>query len=183
MPNPISTIGSMILLVFVMFYITTFESYQKQENLLYDNTYKAVTEFVDNVRFKGYITPEMYEDFEDKIDVSDTLFDIEIVHKHKVYNPIYTDPTNLNSFTGDYTVDYDEYYSGDIEDKLFNDTSVAYADRMYKMEKDDYFQIYIENKTRLKSKIIFDSLTGGKFDDDAVGISIPYGGMIHNEDY
>lgn len=183
MPNAISAIIGTILLVLVMFYVPAYQTFEKQEDITYHNAYQAVTEFVDNVRFKGYITPKMYEDFQEKLHLGDVLFDVEIVHRHKIYTPVYIEPSNLNSFTGEYIVDYDEYYWEQIEPKLFDESEGPYEERMYKLESGDYFEVYVENKTKFKSTMLFEFLTGNIGDDNRVEISIPYGGMVLNEDY
>lgn len=180
MPNPISKIFAVILGVLLMFYVPIYQSYQKQDDLIYQNVKQAVTQFVDNVRTKGYITPKMYEDFQNEISVGTYLFRTDITHKQKVYTPVYTD---TNTFTGEYTVDYDEYYWAQIEKFLFDKTNVIpKEDRMYKLQQGDFFSVHVENMTKTKSTMLFDFLTGGAGGNDIV-ISVPYGGMVLNEDY
>jgi hypothetical protein len=182
MPNIISKIFAVILAVVAMFYIPAYQIYKQEENFTYVNTYEAVTDFVDNVRMKGYITPKMYEDFQQKIHVGDVLFEVEMLHQHKIYSPVYTDPQDTTSFTGEYQVHYDEFYGKQIKDVLYGDSSTPMDERQYKLENGDFFQIYVENKTKFKSTMLFDFLTGG-LGSDPVVISIPYGGMVLNEDW
>lgn len=78
-----------------MFYVPVYQSYQKQDDLVYQNVKQAVTQFVDNVRTKGYITPKMYEDFQNEISVGTYLFRTDIVHEQKsihlfIRTPIYS---------------------------------------------------------------------------------------------
>lgn len=184
MPNPISSLFAVLLAVLVMYYVPAYQVYKKEEDLAYTNTYQVVTDFVDNVRMKGFITPKMYEDFQNRLHIGDVLYDVEMVHKHKTYVPVYNDPRNMNSFTGEYTVDYEEYYWEQIEPYLFGSaSSTNYDDRMYKLEEGDYFQVYVENKTKFKSTMVFDFLTGNPGGINEVVISVPYGGMVLNEDY
>lgn len=184
MVNPISKLFAVILSVLVMFYFITYQNYKKQEDLTYINTYKVVTEFVDNVRMKGYITPSMYEDFELALHTgTDVLFNIELTHSQKVYSPIYTDPTDSNSFTGEYQVDYQEFYWEQIKQPLFLDESTPYEERIYKLQTGDYFEVYVENKTKFKSSMLLDFLTGSVGNDNDVLIPFPYGGMVLNQDW
>lgn len=183
MPNALSKVFVVILSVLVLYYVPTYQIYKKQEDLAYANTYQVVTEFVDNVRMKGFITPQMYDDFQAKLHVGDVLYDVQLVHQHKVYSPIYSDPSNANSFTGKYDVQYDEFYWEQIEPYLYGTASSPdYKERKYKLESGDFFEVYVENKTKFKSTMLFDFLTGG-LGSDGVVISIPYGGMVLNEDY
>lgn len=183
MPNALSKVFAVILAVLVLYYVPTYQIYKKEEDLAYVNTYEVVTEFVDNVRMKGFITPQMYEDFQSKLHIGNVLYDVQMVHQHKIYSPVYTNPGDLNSFTGKYEVQYDEFYWEQIEPYLFGTaSSTDYKERKYKLENGDFFQVYVENKTKFKSTMLFDFLTGG-LSSDAVVISIPYGGMVLNEDY
>lgn len=165
-----------------MYFLPAYQIYKQEENFTYLNTYQTVTDFVDNVRMKGYITPQMYEDFQRKLHVGDVLFDVEIVHQHKIYSPVYTDPQDTTSFTGQYETQYDEYYWEQIKETLYNKTNVPVADRKYKLEYGDFISVYVENKTKFKSTMLFDFFTGG-FGSDPVVISVPYGGMVLNEDW
>lgn len=178
-PNAIKAIFSFILLVFVLFYLPTYGTYVKQKDLMYMNTKQATSDFVDNVRYKGYISDDMYEDFLFRISLSDILFNVEIEHHKKVYNPVLTDPTDPSTFTGDYKVSYDEYFTEEIKENLFSET----GNNIYKMEKGDYIKVVVNNTTKLKSSIMFDFVTGSPGDDGISEIYVPYGGVILNEDY
>ncbi|MER2005895.1 MAG: hypothetical protein ABS939_00465 [Psychrobacillus sp.] len=180
MPNILAKVFGVLLGVLLMFYIPVYQSYQKQDDLTYQVAKQAVTNFVDNVRTKGYITPQMYEDFQREMNIGTYLFRTEVVHEQKVYTPIYTDN---QTFTGQYTVDYDEYYWKQIEKFLFDESNVIpKEERMYKLQQGDFFSVHVENMTKTKSTMLFDFLTGGAGGNDIV-ISIPYGGMVLNEDY
>lgn len=183
MPNAISKLFAVILAILVLYYVPTYQIYKKQEDLAYLNTYETVTAFVDNVRMKGYITPQMYEDFQKKLIIGDVLYDVEMTHKHKLYVPVFSDPANPNSFTGEYQVQYSEYYETQILDVLYGDPTKSIEQRTYKLENGDFFSLYVENKTKFKSTMILDFLTGAISKDNEVVVSVPYGGMILNEDY
>ncbi|MEK4488004.1 hypothetical protein MHH81_21070 [Psychrobacillus sp. FSL H8-0484] len=181
MPNSLSKIFTLILAVLLLYYVPTYQSFHKQDDIVSQNVKQATTNFVDNVRMKGYITPQMYEDFQRELSVGTKyLFKTEIKHEQKVYTPVYT---NANVFTGEYTVDYDEYYWSQIEKLLFDESSsIPKEDRMYKLQQGDFFSVHVENVTKSYSSMMYDFLTGGVGGDD-IFISYPYGGMVLNEDY
>ncbi|MCM3390208.1 hypothetical protein LG296_21210 (plasmid) [Ureibacillus chungkukjangi] len=185
LPNPISAVFAFIFSALIMLYVPAYQTFEKQEDLAYLNTQNAVTNFVDNVRMKGFITPKMYEDFQAQLHgVGDVLYDVELVHKHKIYTPVYTNPEDITTFTDEYRVDYEEFYWPQIEPYLFSDaSSTDYDKRIYKLEEGDFFEVYVKNKTKFKSTMLFNFLTGSVGDDEAVVISVPYGGMVLNEDY
>ncbi|MER2006152.1 MAG: hypothetical protein ABS939_01765 [Psychrobacillus sp.] len=185
MPNAISKVFAIILAALVMFYFVTYQNYKKQEDLAYIHTYQEVTKFVDSVRMKGYITPKMYEQFEVGLHQgNEVLFDIEIVHEQKKYQPVYTNGTAFQSatFTGKYQVQYDEYFKQQLFDVLY-DESVPYNQRMYKLQKDDYFTVTVQNKTKFKSTMLLSMLTGGAAGTTDTTLYFPYGGMVLNEDW
>ncbi|MBQ0139978.1 MAG: hypothetical protein KBT36_11810 [Kurthia sp.] len=182
MPNPVSKIFAIILATLVMFMVPAYQNAKKQEDLTYLNTYKVVTNFTDSVRLKGYITPDMYNEFALSLHTgTNVLFDIKMEHKKKVYNPVYTDPNDLTTFTGDYQVDYESYVETQINEVLF-DSNVPYENRMYKLQKDDEFSVTVTNKTKFKSTMILDFLTANIAGNDEV-IYFPYGGIVLNEDW
>lgn len=183
MPNILSKVFALIMLVLVMIFVPIYQSYKNQDDLAQQVAYQAVTNFVDNVRTKGYISPQMIEDFETRLEIGTYLFKTEFTHEKKVYTPVYTDPTNPASFTGDYTVDFDDYHKSQIMPYLFNDlSSVPKNERKYLMTAGDFFTVQVENITRTKSSMLFDFLTGGN-SGDGVNILIPYGGLVLNEDF
>lgn len=183
MPNALSKIFAVILMVVALYYIPLYQQYKKQEDLAYLNTYQATMEFADNVRMKGFISRQMYEDYMAKINIGEVLYNVEMTHKHRVYTPEYTDPTDLNTFTGNYLLQYDDFFETQILEHLYSEAALADPDRIYRLEKDDYFKIYVENKTKFKSTMLFDFLTANISNHDGVVISIPYGGKVLNEDY
>lgn len=184
MPNFLSKFIASFIALGVLFVFPTFQSYKAQERMAALSADIAVHKFVDNVRMKGFITAEMIEDFQRQLHIGDVLYDVEMVHRHKIYTPVYTNTSDLNSYTGEYTVDNDDFYGAQIMDYLFGDSGSGPIElRMYKLEKDDYFEVSVENKTKFKSTMLFDFITLNPPSDNEVVVSIPYGGMVLNEDY
>lgn len=139
MPNPIMKVFAFILFTLAIFFVV-YQSYQKQDDLAYQVAYQAVNDFVDNVRTKGYISPKMIEDFEAELEIGSYVYDIEYVHEKKVYTPVYEDPTNVATWTGEYVIDYDEYYKNQIFPHLFDESnSLPKKERMYYLSKGDFF--------------------------------------------
>lgn len=183
MANPLSTIFAVMLLVIAVVFVPVYQSYQKQDELVYLNAKKEVTELVDTVLTKGYITAKMVEDFETKLEVGDYIFRTEFTHARKVYTPVYTNPRQASSFTGDYVVQYDEFYKDQIMTVLFdNNQPKKKYDRKYYLSVGDTFTVNVENINRTKSSMIFDFLTVSNTGDVAK-IVIPYGGRVLNEDF
>jgi len=182
LPNGFAKVVSMLLFVLLILF-AVYQNFRIQDDVASQNTYNTVTQFVDNVRTKGFITPKMYEDFQKQLDIGNYHFDIEMVHKQKIYTPDFKDPKDDKSFTGEYLVDYDEFYKDQIEDVLYGQTSKPSDKRMYKLQQDDYFSVSVENANKTNSSILFDFLTNNTGDEKGSSINVSYGGMVLNEDY
>lgn len=184
MPNVLSKLFASLLVIGGLLLAPTYQVLKKEEDIASLNANQVVTNFVENVRMKGFITPQMVEDFQRQLQVGNVLYDVEMVHKHKIYTPVYSDTSDLNSYTGEYKVDYEDFHWTQIQEHLYGDNGNGdIPSRVYKLEQGDYFYVYVENKTKFKSTLLFDYLTFNLASDNDVVISIPKGGMVLNEDY
>lgn len=182
MPNAISTIFAVLLLIVGVIYVPVYQTYQKQDDIAYQQAYLVTNEFVGNVRTKGYITPQMVEEYESALEISTYMYKTEFVHKKKVYTPIYTNPKVQSSFTGEYVVNYEEYYKPQIKPILFNEgQGVSKKDRKYYLSEGDFFKVSVENINRTKTSMLYNFFTNG--DEDISRIMVSAGGMVMNEDY
>lgn len=173
----------LIILFTLMVFNGVYNQYKMQDDIAKQNAFQVVSNFVNNVRTKGYISPTMIEDFERDLQLGSYLFKTEFKHQKKVYTPVYTDPTNPASFTGEYVVDMDEYYKTQIMDYLFEEpNSIPKAERKYLMTEGDFFYVEVQNMTRSNAMMLFDAFTNNT-EGDGVFIFIPNGGMILNEDF
>lgn len=183
MPNAISKIFSAILLSLLIIFLV-FQNYEKQDDLIYQNTYNATTNFTEAVRTKGFITATMLEDFNDEIQIGNYQFDVELIHKKKVYTPKYTDVNDPNTFNGDYTVDYEEIYATQIEDYLYGSSQITpISERVYKLQEDDFFEVQVVNTEATSADKVFNFLTSNNNSEIDSHINVTAGGMVLNEDY
>jgi hypothetical protein len=164
--NTFSKIMALFFATFMMVYFVGYQNYKKLEDLAYIQVNTATVNFVDSVRHTG----------------SEVLYEIEMEHYQKTYNPVYTNPADKNTFTGEYTVDYEGYYKDQIADVLFNNTTLPIDERQYKLQKDDLFSVTVTNKTKFKSTMMLNILTFGYAGEEKV-IYFPYGGAVLNEDW
>lgn len=183
MPNAISKVFSAILLSLLIIFIV-YQNFKMQDDLVYQNTYTATTNFAESVRNKGFITPEMLEEFNNEIQIGKYDFDVELVHKKKIYAPQYTNVNDPNSFNGKYTVNYENYYKKQIEEYLYGNSQVTpISERVYKLQQDDFFEIQVSNKKATSADLIFNFLTSNNNSDIDSHIFVTAGGMVLNEDY
>lgn len=184
MSNALSLTAAAIVACLLLYLYPVGQSYEQQDQIAYNIAYKAVTKFTDSVRTKGYITPDMYTDFMDELDRSGNLYDVQLQHDAKKYNPIYEDPADSDTFLSDYEVYYESFYTEDILARLFpdNPASVADEERRYELKQQDYFSVTVRNTNATNADRIRSFLNRSELDGTS-RIYIPYGGMVLNEDY
>lgn len=182
--NAISKIVAAILAVLLLYLYPISDSYEKQDEISYMTANKLVVNFVDAVRNKGYVTPMMYNDLVQALNLTGNTFDIQLEHQHKRYNPIYTDPANSATFQAAFNIDYDGYYHEQIVSVLYPNNTLPLDDssRMYKLTVGDYFGAIVKNTNRTNATLIRDFLNQSNTGNNT-RIHIPYGGMVLNEDY
>lgn len=173
---------AIILACLLLYFYPMQMAYQQQDQIAYNIAYQATTNFVDAVRNKGYITPTMYNDFMRELG-SSNVYDVQMEHKAKRYNPMYADPTDMATFTGQTDVYYDARYTETILKTLFPEGSTSdIADqRKYHMKAGDFFAVIVRNTNTTKAMLMQDFLSNG-YTSDVTRVYIPYGGLILNED-
>lgn len=184
MSNSVSKWFAAFLSVLLLYMVPAGESARRQDDLSRIVVYQSVTKFVDSVRMKGYLSPQMYRDFIHELDVTGNLYEVELEHQHKKYQPNYGDPADAGTFQDSYTVVYDAFFESEILGHLFPEAPLQQEDqsRIYKLTAGDFFQVKIKSQNKTPSLLLFDTLTGSNSGDKAA-IVFPYGGMVLNEDY
>lgn len=169
MSNTVSKLFSIFLVVILIFIYPIMHMAEQQENTARIFALTETTKFVDAIRDLGYISPFMYNEFVAKLSATNNLYDIDLEHRHKVYNP-----ANNNSFN----ISYDAYYTKDILAVLFP-TSNAGTD--YMLSKDDYILVKVMNKNKTFATKLREMILGRSMGDQT--IVIRYGGAVRFENY
>ncbi|MBL0385852.1 hypothetical protein JJB07_04240 [Tumebacillus sp. ITR2] len=179
--NSISKVFALILAVLLLYFYPMSEGFERQDDISYMVALKAVTTFTDSVRNKGYISPQMYNDFFTELQTTGNTFDVKMEHQHKRYDPTIPDPSNPTQ--DKYVINYDEFYTQQIMDLMFPDNTTGIDDpsRRYEMQAGDYFKVTVVNTNKTAATLMRDFLNNGSSDTEK--IVIPYGGMVLNEDY
>ncbi|BFH62185.1 hypothetical protein [Paenibacillus azoreducens] len=184
MSSAVSKFVAVLLAVALMFVYPASEAYQRQDDLSRIIVYNAVTQFVDAVRNKGYVTPVMYQDFLIEIQATGNEFDVQMEHMHKTYTPVYTDAADPYSFQNEINVSYLGYYTADIMSVIYPDNTRPKDDesRKYKLNAGDFFKVTVKNLNRTAGTMMLDFISGS-LSGEAPVLAYPYGGMVLNEDY
>lgn len=182
MGNYVGKVFALILAVLLLFMWPISSSLEKQDDVSLIVVLNSVAKFVDSVRDKGYITPIMYNELVNQMGLTGNTYDIQMEHLHKRYDPVYDD---AGTFLGGYNVNYEGFYNAQINDKLFPRNSSEKTDspnRIYKLAEGDFFNVTVKNTNRTPSTLVSDVLMG-TINAPNEKIVVPYGGMVHNEDY
>lgn len=185
MGNALSKLTSALLAIFLILFFPMMQTAQREEDLITLTAYNSLVQFTDAVRNKGYVTPEMYEDFIKELARSGKEYDIEMEHRHKKYHPEYSDPADPATFQHQFSVVYDAFYTGDVMQALYPESSDAVMEferRKYLMESGDFWIVSLRARSRSTYEILTDFLYGASI-GQLGGDKLAYGGMILNEDY
>ncbi|GGO07224.1 hypothetical protein [Saccharibacillus kuerlensis] len=180
----ITGIFAALLAVLLLFMYPLYEQARSQDKIANAIVQGAATHFIDSVRTKGYITPQMYEEFNTKLAATGNQYDVQLEHLHKRYNPDYNDPANPLTFQGSFTTFYDGFYTEQILAVLFPDNGRSPEDaaRRYTMEVGDYIGVKLKNVNRTAAVQLWDFLMNDNTEENAA-VLMNYEGMILNEDY
>ncbi|MFZ5988350.1 MAG: hypothetical protein ACOYWZ_14655 [Bacillota bacterium] len=190
MGSSLSKIVALLLSVLLLFIFPILNMFEKQDDTTQVFVLTETTKFVDSVRSLGYITPTMYREFTNKLAATNNIYEIEMEHYHRKFDPIYeydySAPAPTPTFMNDFNVNYRAYYTDDIMDVLFPATPTtsptsSVKDSYYKMSKGDYFAVKVKNKNKTIATKIQEMLYNADF--ITAKILVKYGGMVKDENY
>lgn len=171
-----------ILALYLLFVFPLIHALDRQEDITYQLAYNEVNLFVDSVRDRGFISPEMMTGFFSRLQMTGLSYDVQMEHLHKKYIPLYTDPTDPTTFTGEYAIISEGFYSSEINQVLYpSDLTIPEEQRVYKLSQGDTLSVHIVNNTPSLSSALkrFLFLQSGELSKTVVHI----GGMVQNEAY
>lgn len=172
MSESLSSIIGILLVIVLLILLPLYNMYERQDDMVYEFALNKTISFVDDVRNKGYITLSMYNGYITELAKSGVWFDVEMEAKIK------NSYTNSTTLTND--VLYEVDYTKQILEFLNNQSSNNPIDNVYRLKKDDYFYVRIQNTNITQASLIFNIL-GGKA--EAGKISINYGGMVKDSEW
>lgn len=178
MGDSLSKIVAIILAVLLLFIFPILNMFENQDNTTQIFVLTQTCEFVDSVRSLGYITPDMYREFVNKLSATNNIYEIEMEHYHQKFDPVYDDPKDAATFKNDFNINYWATYTDEIMGVLFPESS---AGEDYKMSKGDYFKVKVRNRNKTAATRIQEILYNT--DLSTAKIMVTYGGMVKDENY
>jgi len=88
MEDNIQTIIVVIISAFLLFIFPVYMAYEKKDDISYALAMRYTQDLVDEVRSKGYLTKNMYEDYRARLKLTGNTYDIQMTHEYNRYDPI-----------------------------------------------------------------------------------------------
>lgn len=165
MDDTVEIVLGLIVSVIVFFIFPIYVGYEKKDDLSYALATKYVSDFVEDVKVKGYISTRMYQDLEDKLATTGNTYDIFMEHKA---NKIYPYVENGKNVEGKF-MELQEIYT---EKQILDVIGKKYDDGTYSTNfasKDNKISLYSAEKINSDYGI---NLTSDKADIKYANLSI-----------
>lgn len=96
MEDTLQRVFAIIIAVVIFFLLPLYIAFEKRDDISYSLALRITTNFVDNVKSKGYLSKEMYDNFISRLSITGNVYDIKLEHIAKKYNPV------IYSYDNDY---------------------------------------------------------------------------------
>lgn len=172
--NPLSTLFASIVAIILLTIVPAYRAYWIIDQQVFKYVNLQTQEFTNDIRHKGYIDDDMYEDFVKSLSNTENVYDIRIVHTEKAYYPLQaTDPGYTPEHT--FTVVEVMFPLDAIIEEM--DANTAHQ---YRMHQGDNISVEVVNKSKTGTMVFIQALGGGA--ENSLLFS-KAGGMVTNEDY
>lgn len=96
MDDNLQRVFSILISTIIFFMLPLYIAFEKKDDISYALALKVTSNFVDEVKSKGYISKDMYDDYMADLYVTGNTYDVGMEHVAKKYYPViysYTDNT------------------------------------------------------------------------------------------
>lgn len=182
MENSLWKILAFILCALLLFLAPLMSLLERQDDIAYTVVFTECNRFVDACRDTGYITPNMYTEFVDRLASTGNIYDIRVIHTKRLINPIYRQEGGSLTFTGEYAVIQEGVSQAEILEVLFPGVSALSPHdraRRYTMGLGDLLFVEVKNTGKTMAAALRDMVLFS--DTQAPSIYVRAGGMVRNE--
>lgn len=166
----------LLLAVVLLFLVPLNYMAQKQDAICQTYVTNEVTYLVDSVRNLGYLTDQMYQVFLKKLDSSNQLYDVELIH-YKKMTEIIPEENDIIWNECNYYCTYTDEILSDLYPQSNRDDVV----NRYIFNQGDYFTIKVSNKNKTFATRLLESFIHRQLPQTQ--IMVVYGGAIRDEAY
>lgn len=170
--------SKLVIITFVVigiFVIPTTLSAAQQDQISQEEVSNRTVEFVNTVLNTGKLTRKNYNNFVRQLDMTNEVYDIEMVYSKYTVVPGKNQESESSS---------DIYYTDAIKNALFSYGDNAKAidgkdDSELHLNKGSYFTVVVKNRTRTYSNLLQEKIS--KIYSNSADIKATYGGAIRDE--
>lgn len=147
MEDTLQRVFAILIAVIIFFLLPLYIAFEKKDDISYSLALRITTNFVENVKSKGYLSKEMYDNYISRLSVTGNVYDIKLEHLAKKYTPV------IYSYNDDYSdirakFDYNTYKS------QFENGEINASGGLYK----NLILAYDLNETRYNESQIVEAL-------------------------
>lgn len=175
MEDNISIIVVVILAVIIIVLFPIYNVATRQDSVTNNMVVKATTNFVDDVRTKGYITKEAYQSYVNNINATGNMYEIEM----EVHAPMLLKTDNEDSYSEDYEVTYTDDILEKLDDIEMSDKSILKSG-VYRLNENDQFYVRVKNTNITQAQMLLSRIFGGATD---TRIFVDYGGTVYASEW
>lgn len=162
-------IFSIVAASIVLFIIPVYLFSQQQDLFIQAYVWEETAEFAEMVKNNGYISKNMYDRYLKALQTTNQLYEIKMIHKHKLIQPIYDEDGH---FTEQVETTYENHYEEEILSTIYE------KNKAYLFRQEDYLSIVVKNQSKTLAEKIQHTLLGKDIKNT---IAITYGGLIRDE--
>lgn len=182
MKDSISIIFAAIIGTFLIVILPLYSILDRQDSMSYNVVLTATTNFVDNVRNKGFIDRNSYTDYIATLASTSNTYKVSIEAYRKI---LINETDEKGRIIEDSFIEEKELYNTqDILDVLENDnitidekTNTNRKNNVYLLGEDDEIYVRVHNTNVTSGSIIYSFLAGAT---DTEVINISYGGIVND---
>ncbi len=163
----------------LMIIFPVMNAFEKEDDLIRLQILDELDFFLSKVKQSGSISKRDYELFNQALNNLGYPFEVKINHYKQIYVPVYDDPQDFDSFTGEIQKVEELFSDKDIKGCLYPLNS-GVEGKPYNMSKGDYITVAVKSKVKSKHQKLKSMLLGVS---DMQVFYAKLGGLIQNEAY
>jgi len=184
MQENVSVLIATLLAIVIIVLFPIYNVASRQDSMANNMVVEATTSFVDEVRNKGYITTEEYQEYINKLNKTGNFYEVEM----EIYEPVFVETEESTADNKVYEENYEIKYTSDILKELsIEDGEADIASRNTVLNKevcyldvDDKFYVRVKNTNITQAQLLFDRLFGGEIKERIV---VNYGGIVYANEW
>lgn len=167
----------------LLFLVPLLNMLERQDEIAYNIVFAECNRFVDICRDTGFIAPDLYTDFINRINSTGNTYRVRLSHVKRSVIPVYRQTGGTMVFSGEYEIIHVNMGEEEILKTLFPSSTISPLDksRRYEMSMGDLFFAEVQNKGKTMAVAIRDMMLFT--DTKSPCIFVRAGGMVRNEAY